>query len=149
MLHRVIVGATAFAASISLVPGCAGVRSLESDHAAAAIAPAGDLSGTWYGSFGQVGAALYVDEYNSVLRVNPDETFTATLTRGLGTNNLAKPATWVGTVTMRANRVTLRNTEGSWPWITLTRSGDDVLYGLAVDPAIEAPVMIRFERPSR
>jgi hypothetical protein len=44
------------------------------------------------------------------------------------------------------NRVTLRNTEGPWPWIVLHRSGNGVLYGIANDPAIAAPVMIKFER---
>jgi hypothetical protein len=42
--------------------------------------------------------------------------------------------------------MTLRNTQGPWPWIVLQRSGNDVLYGIANDPAIEAPVMIKFER---
>lgn len=38
---------------IALVAGCAGARASTSNLAAAAVAPAGDLSGTWYGTFGQ------------------------------------------------------------------------------------------------
>lgn len=89
---------------------------------------------------GRVGSVLYEDESSSVLRINPDGTFTATVTRGLGTNNLAKPSTLSGTVVANGHRVTLQNSQGPWPWIILTRSGGDILYGLADDPAIEAPV---------
>jgi hypothetical protein len=146
MLRRVFVGAPAVFITIALFAGCAASHSSASDLAAAAAAPAGDLSGRWYGTFGQVAASLYEDESKSVLQINPDGTFTATVTRGLGTNNLAKPSNWSGTVVTNGNRVTLRNSQGSWPWIILTRSADDILYGLANDPAIEAPVMIKFER---
>jgi hypothetical protein len=144
MLHRRVAHLTAVLATVAFIAGCAGVRS--GSDLAAAVAPPGDLSGTWYGTFGQVGAALYEGESNSVLRINPDGTFTATVTRGVGTNNLAKAATLAGTVAIHGERVTLRNSQGSWPWVTLTRSGDDVLYGLATDPAIQAPVTIKFER---
>lgn len=146
MLRRMVAGSTAVFVMGALVAGCAGSRPAASDLGAAAVAPASDLSGTWYGTFGQVGAVLYEDENNSVLRIKPDGTFTATVTRGVGTNNLAKPSTWSGTVVTHGNRVSLRNSQGPWPWIILTRSGDNILYGLADDPAIEAPVMIKFER---
>jgi hypothetical protein len=146
MLRRMFVTTAAVLAMSTLIAGCAGSRSPASDLAATAVTPAGDLKGTWYGTFGQVAASLYEDEGKSVLRINADGTFTATVTRGLGTNNLAKPATWSGTVVTNGNRVILQNTQGPWPWIILTRSGNEVLYGLADDPAIEAPVMMKFER---
>jgi hypothetical protein len=129
-----------------MLGGCAGVTTWVSGVPAAAVVPAGDLAGTWYGSFGQVGSALYVAESRSVVRINPDGTFSATVTRGPGTNNLAKPARWAGTIFTSGDRVTLKNTESTWPWLQLTRAGDDVLYGVAIDPAIEAPVMMKFER---
>ena len=133
---------------VALVAGCAGSRSSSSDVGAAAVAPAADLSGKWNGSFGQVAASLYEDESKGVLQINPDGTFTATVTRGPGTNNLAKPSTWSGIVVTNGDRVTLQNSQGPWPWIILRRSGDHTLYGVATDPAIGAPVMIKFERDS-
>jgi hypothetical protein len=145
-MRRRFIYVTALFVTTALVAGCAGARPSTRGLAAAAVAPVGDLSGTWHGTFGQVGAVLYEAESNSVLRINPDGTFTATVTKGLGTNNLAKPSTLSGTVVTNGKRVTLRNAEGPWPWIVLTRSGDDILYGLANDPAVQAPVMIKFER---
>lgn len=141
-----VVPAMAVFVLAALVAGCAGSRVSASGGWAAAVAPAGDLSGTWYGNFGQIGAALYLDEAFTVLHINPDGAFTAKVTKGYGTNNLAKPSTLSGTVITNGTRVTLRNSQGLWPWIILTRSGDDVLYGLPIDPAIEAPVMMKFER---
>jgi hypothetical protein len=146
MVPKMGIEVTAVFVIVALVAGCAGSRSSASDLTAAAVAPAGDLSGKWYGSFGQVAASLYEDESKSVLQINPDGTFTATVTRALGTNNLAKPLTWSGMVVTKGDRVTLQNSQGRWPWIILTRSGDHTLYGVATDPAIEAPVMIKFER---
>jgi hypothetical protein len=142
---RVVVPTSVFVLAV-LVAGCAGSGASTSGGAAAAVAPVGDLSGTWYGNFGQIGAVLYIDEALTVLHINPDGTFTATVTRGYGTNNLAKPSTLSGTVVTNGNRVTLRNSQGPWPWIVLIRSGDDVLYGIPNDPAIEAPVTMKFER---
>ena len=146
MLHRTVVGVATLVVVIPLVAGCAGARSAGSQVGGAAPAPAGDLSGTWHGTFGQIAASLYADESVSMLRINPDGTFTATVGPGGGTNNLAKRSAWSGTVVTSGDRVTLRNEQGPWPWIILTRSGDDVLFGLATDPAIQAPVMIKFNR---
>jgi hypothetical protein len=146
MVRNIVVDVGALFVIVALVAGCAGSRSSASDLTAAAVAPAGDLSGRWYGSFGQVAASLYEDESKSVLQINPDGTFMATVARALGTNNLAKPSKWSGMVVTNGDRVTLQNSQGRWPWIILTRSGDHTLYGVATDPAIEAPVMIRFER---
>jgi hypothetical protein len=146
MMQRILVaGAIAAVMGGTLVAGCAGPTSSASPQVSASV-PVGDLSGTWHGSFGQVGSALYVDEARTTVRINEDGTFTGTVTRGSGTNNLAKRATWAGTVESRGNRIILRNTVGSWPAIVLTRSGENTLYGLATDPAIEAPVMMQFKR---
>ena len=145
-MRRVYVLTMAVFVLTSVVAGCAGFGVSTSGRAAAAVVPAGDLSGTWYGTYGQIGAVLYTDEANTVLHIKPDGTFTATVTKGYGANNLAKPSTLSGTVVTNGNRVTLRNSQGPWPWIILTRSGDDVLYGLPIDPAIEAAVMMKLER---
>ena len=146
MVRKSGVDVTAVFVIVALVTGCAGSRPSASDVSAAAVAPAGDLGGRWYGTFGQIAASLYEDESRGVLQINPDGTFMATVTKGLGTNNLAKPSTLSGIVVTNGDRVTLQNSQGPWPWIILTRSGDHTLYGVATDPAIGAPVMIKFER---
>jgi hypothetical protein len=150
MLQRMFMAAPSVALVIGLVAGCAGSRLSASGLGAAAVAPAGDLSGTWHGTFGVIGGALafYEDEGESVLRINPDGTFTATITPNGGTNNLAKRSTLSGTVVTNGDRVTLRNTQGPWPSIGLKRSGDNTLYGVPTDPAIEGPVLIKFQRES-
>jgi hypothetical protein len=146
MLKSMFVAMSTVVLMVGLVAGCAGPSSLASGSVAAAVATASDLAGTWYGTFGQVAASLYADEGKAVLEIKEDGTFTASITRGVGTNNLAKPATWAGTVVTNGNRVTLRNSQRPWPWIVLSRSGNNILYGLAHDPAIGAPVMMKFER---
>jgi hypothetical protein len=142
-----------FAAGLSglvlvvLVAGCAGpsAGSLSSDAVAAAPAPPRELSGTWRGTFSWVGAYFYEDEARVTVQIKGDGTFTGSVLPNRGANNLAKPSTWAGTVVTRGNRVTLRNTEGPWPWVTLARSGD-TLYGAAVDPGTFANVMLRLDR---
>ena len=132
-------------ALVVLVAGCAGpgAASLTSDPAASVRAS--EVNGTWHGSFGWVGAYFYQDEALVTLRIENDGTFAATVTPNRGANNLAKPSTLSGTVVTRGNRVTLRNSEGPWPWLILARSGD-TLYGVAVDPATEANVMLKLDR---
>lgn len=49
-----------------------------------------------------------------------------------------------GTVVTHGNRVTLQNTWGPWTSITLVHSGN-TLYGVAVDPAFEANVMLKLD----
>ena len=98
-------------------------------------------------TLGQVRADQYEDEALITIRIEQDGTFTATVTPNRGANNLAKPAKLAGTVVTRGNRVTLRNEESSWPWLTLVRTRDGkVLYGVANDPASETNVMLKFER---
>jgi hypothetical protein len=88
---------------VALVAGCAGqsanIASDASGPIAAALSPASNLTGTWRGSFTQVGAVLYIDDGDVVLQTKEDGTFVARVTRSkAGTNNLAKAGTWSGTV---------------------------------------------------
>jgi hypothetical protein len=133
-------------ASITIVTGCAGMgpgAGLTSGPVSATFAPDSDLSGTWHGSFGWVGGTFYTDEGVCVLRINNDGTFTETIVPGKSSNNLAKRSNWSGTVVTRGNRVTFRTSQG--PSFTLVRAGN-TLYGLAEDPVMEFPIMMRFER---
>jgi len=60
-----------------------------------------------------------------------------------GTNNLAKPVTWSGTVVRSGNRIVLRSSQEQW--ISLSRSGD-TLYGVLEDPVVEAVVTLTLKR---
>ena len=129
-----------------LATGCAQLHTTSTEdpefYPSAAVR---ELSGTWHGLFGWVGANLYQDEGVVDLRIADDGTFTATVTPNGGANNLAKPATLAGTMVANGNRVTLRNTEGPWTSLTLVRRGN-TLYGAATDPATLANVMLRLDR---
>src|SRR5712692_8702156 len=96
--HRFATGLSAVVLVV-LVAGCAGPNAdlFESDTGAAGPAPASELSGSWHGTFGWVGAYHYEDEARITLRIEEDGTFTATVTRNGGANNLAKATTWAGT----------------------------------------------------
>ena len=80
---------------LTLADGSAaiGVGSSGSGPVPAALPPAGELSGTWHGSFWQLGGSLYANEGQSILEIKEDGTFTATVTPDPGANNLAKPST--------------------------------------------------------
>jgi hypothetical protein len=132
------------AVSVATVSGCAGAGGgSEFSPVRAALAPASGLSGTWRGSFSWFSAFFYTDEADCVLRIGDDGTFTETITPGRSANNLSKKENWSGTIVVRGNRITFRTSQG--PSFTLIRTGD-TLYGLAEDPVIEAPIMMRFER---
>jgi len=149
MTYRTLRSSIVGVALVVLVAGCAepGAGFFASRSVATDLVPASDLIGTWHGTLGQVRADQYEDEALITLRIEQDGTFTATVTPNRGANNLAKPAKLAGTVVTRDNRVTLRNEESSWPWLTLVRTRDGkVLYGVANDPASEANVMLKFER---
>ena len=133
---------------VALVAGCAGSSARNASDTsgpiAAAYTPASDFTGTWRGSFNQVGAVLYTDDGDVVLQIKEDGTFVARSSRSkAGTNNLAKAGTWSGTVVSSRNRITLRTSQG--PWLTLVRSGN-ILYGVAEDPIVEATIMLRLEQ---
>jgi hypothetical protein len=112
---------------------------------ASAAGPApSDLSGTWRGSFSQIGGVLYVAEGQCVLQVHDDGTYTATVTPGPGANNLVKGSKWSGTVVSDGNRVTFRTPKG--PSTTLVRRGD-TLYGVTNHQVIESDIMLKLDRP--
>lgn len=124
--------------------GCTGALHARSP-VSAAVGLSDDVSGTWRGSHGQVAASLYLDEANWVLRMNDDGTFEARVVPAPGANNRAKAGAWTGSVVATDNRVALRS-DTRWPWLTLARAGDDVLYAVAVDSRTGADIMIRLER---
>jgi len=134
---------------VALVSGCAGAgvghRSYPRDQVPATFVE-NQLAGTWQGSFSKIDASLYEDEGNCVLQIRPDGTFTATMSKAkLGTNNLAKPESFSGTVVSQGNRVTLATAQG--PRLTLMRRGD-TLYGVAEDPTVEAPITMSLRHVS-
>jgi hypothetical protein len=138
MKHRMLAAGLSSVALVVLLVGCAGPG---------VLARSSDLSGTWHGTLGEVGANQYEVEAVITLRIEDDGTFSATVAPNRGANNLAKASRWAGTVVTRGNRVTLRNTEGPWPWVTLVRTGSgNVLYGVANDPGSESHVMLKFDR---
>ena len=145
MSHR-MVGIVSAVMVTMVLSGCAGSVAATSAAASAAIPPPHELSGTWTGSYGQVAASLYADEGTFVLRIAEDGSFTATVAPSHGANNRAKRDTWSGTVVTRGSHVILQASQSRWPWVILARSGDDTLYGVANDPAIEADVMIEIDR---
>ena len=135
----------ATAALIGIATGCAGpsARSV-SDPRFAALTPSSDLIGTWRGSSSWVGAFFDTDDSDHTLRIAADGTFTQIVTPSVGTNNQAKPSTWSGTITVDGDRVTLQTSQG--PAITLIRSGSNTLYGVAEDPIVAVPVMMKLDR---
>jgi len=138
MKHRIFAAVLSGVAPVVLMAGCVGPG---------VLARSSDLSGIWHGTLGEVGANQYEVEAVINLRIEDDGTFSATVAPNRGTNNLAKASRWSGTVVTRGNRVTLQNSEGPWPWVTLVRTGDgNVLYGVANDPGSESHVMLKFER---
>jgi hypothetical protein len=130
------------------VAGCAGPSSLTrtGDVIRAAASQAGDLGGTWKGSFGWPGGSYWPDDGNCTLRIKDDGTFTAHVVPIPGANNLAKPSSWAGTVGRDGDLVVFRVPKG--PTLTLRRSGER-LYGVARDPAVGVPVVVELERAAR
>ena len=102
-----------------------------------------ELSGTWYGTFGWVGAYFYTDEGDCILRIKEDGAFAWTVTPSRAANNLAKAWTWSGTAVRSGTRVTFRTSQG--PSVALIRSGN-TLYGVAKDPIVGVTIMVKFER---
>jgi uncharacterized lipoprotein YajG len=142
---------TSVVASLMLLAGCAAQTPWSTvapaGDAPSALAVAPPLSGAWRGAYGQVGASLYADEASCTLRIDEGGTFTATCVRSqIGTNNLAKASSWSGRVVTNGSRVVLQTTDGRWPSIVLKRSADGALYGVTVDPLVEATIMLKFER---
>ena len=145
MRQRRLVAGLSTLAILTAATGCAGVDPTSSAPAPAASIPSSDLRGTWSGSAGWVGANQYEGESSVIVQIGDDGRFTASVTPNRGTNNYAHASALSGTVVTHGNRVTLQNTQGPWTSITLVRSGN-TLYGVAVDPAFEAPVMLQLDR---
>jgi hypothetical protein len=132
---------------VALVAGCARPSV---DPPMSRPAPfAGDLAGTWQGSFSWLGAVLYVDEGSLPMHIKEDGTFTATMTPTGVANNVARASRWSGIVSQTGRRVVFHVAKDSLPaWSSLTRSGD-VLYGVAKNPATGADIAIKLERATR
>ena len=145
LLHGTYVGRLSIIGMLWLVAGCAGLGEFASATSPIASSAVSELEGTWIGTSGWVGAHLYIGESILTVHIRQDGTFTASVAPNRGANNLAKPSRLSGTVVVHGNRITLQNSEGPWTWLTLVRSGN-TLYGVAVDPAFEANVMLRLDR---
>jgi hypothetical protein len=144
-LHRALAARLSTVVMAWFVAGCAGLGELSGATRPVGLSAASELQGKWTGTSGWVGAHLYIGESIFTLHIREDGTFTASVRSNGGANNLAKPSTLSGTVVANGDRVTLRNTEGPWTWLTLVRSGN-TLYGVAVDQAFEANVILRLDR---
>ena len=129
-------------ALLALLAGCAGPSSRIGGSAAASALPAArELSGAWHGGYWQLGMVYYDDDADCTLPIKDDATFTAKRTRvAWGTNNLARSSSWSGRVVTKGNRVILEDAGRPWPWIVLTRSGNDTLYGVTLDPPVGATI---------
>ena len=138
-------------ALVTLIAGCAGpsarIGGSGSSDEGSALPAARELSGTWRGSYWQLGMVYYDDDADCTLRIKEDATFAATCTRSpVGTNNIAKSSKWSGRVVTKGNRIVLQDNGGPWPSIVLARSGNGTLYGVTLDPLVGATIEMNFER---
>jgi hypothetical protein len=131
---------------IVLIASCAGSSTNSSalSPVATEATTAGDLTGTWHGSFSWPGGSYWVDDGYCTMQINKDGTFRATCSPAEAANNLAKPSSWSGVIVTNGNRVTFHTAQG--PWVTMVRHGGNVLYGVAKDPLAEVDIMLAFER---
>jgi hypothetical protein len=134
-----------------LAAGCAAHRAdvarEGSDATSAVPVAAREVSGTWRGSYWQVGMVYYLDDAHCTVLINDDQTFSAKCERSpFGSNNLARSSSWSGHVVMNAGRAVLRPDGGPWPSIVLNRHGRDTLYGVTLDPRVGATIQMRLER---
>jgi hypothetical protein len=88
-----------------------------------ALLIAGDLTGTWRGSYGWPGGSYWPADGVCTLRINGNGTFQTVVTPAPGANNLAKASTWSGPVVVAGHHVVLRSS-----------------------PIVEVPITISFER---
>jgi hypothetical protein len=145
--HRVI----SILALLALVAGCAGpsthISGAGSGEDGSALPAARDFTGTWQGSYWQLGMVYYADDADCTLQIKEDATFTVKCTRSsVGTNNIAKSSSWSGRVVTNGNRIVLQDNAGAWPSIVLRRSGNGGLYGTTLDPLVGATIEMEFER---
>ena len=142
-MRKFASGAIAVALVVVIV-GCTGPGVGSSPSGPAT--PANDLAGTWHGLFWWLGGTYWEDEGRLRLQIREDGTFTLTMTPTGAANNIAKAASWSGTVSQRGARVVFHVVKGPLPaWSSLARSGD-TLYGVAKNPATGADIEIELER---
>ena len=119
----------------ALIAGCAG-PTVGSPTVTPAAFDEQQLVGTWNGEFWALGEFYYPIEGLMVLQIKEDRSFTVTVTPTGAANNIAKPGSWSGTVSLEHGRVVLHATKGAFPvFSSLKRSRDGELYGVANDPA--------------
>jgi hypothetical protein len=147
MRQRPIASVLSMLVVVALIAGCAGPSVDQSMSRPAAFA--GDLAGTWQGSFWWLGGVLYEDEGSLLVQIKEDGAFTATMTPTGAANNIAKASNWSGTVSQSGRNVVFHVAKGSRPaWSSLARSGD-TLYGVASNPATGADIEVKLERAAR
>ena len=147
MRHRAI----SILAVLALVAGCAApstnVGGSGSGEDGSALPANRDVTGTWHGSYWQLGMVYYADDADCTLQIKDDATFTAKCTRSaVGTNNIAMSSSWSGHVLTTAHGIVLQDNGGAWPSIALRRYDNNTLYGTTLDPVVGATVEMEFER---
>lgn len=138
MIYSRTAGRLVLAAA--LLAGCGRLGSVHSVmDPAASPSSAGELAGTWQGTFYQVGASLTLVEGRITLDVHDDGTFTSTTTR----KGSATPIEDSGMVVTTAHhRIILKGAAESLP---LRRRGD-TLYGVSDDVISGQMVQIDLDR---
>jgi hypothetical protein len=131
---------------VALITGCAGPT-----VGSVAVTPAAfdeHLVGTWNGLFWALGEPYYPIEGLMDLQIREDRSFTVTVRPTAAANNIAKPGSWSGTVSLEHGRVVLHATKGAFPMFSsLKGSRDGELYGVANDPASGGGnIAFKFER---
>jgi hypothetical protein len=131
---------------VAVIAGCARPSLDPSMSRPAAFA--GDLAGTWQGSFWWIGGFFYVDEGSLRVQIKEDGTFTATMTPTGAANNIARSSSWSGTVS-QSRLVVFHLAKGALPAWSSLASSSDILYGVAKNPATGADIAITLERATR
>ena len=146
MRHRTFASGVIGMALVGLIAGCAGPTA---DSAGAKPATFDEsLVGTWNGLFWALGEFYYPIEGTMVLQIREDRSFRVTVSPTGAANNIAKPGSWSGTVSLAHGLVVFHATKGAFPvFSSLKRSRADELYGVANDPASGGGnIAFKFER---
>jgi hypothetical protein len=132
---------------VALIAGCSRPSLDPSMSRPAAFA--GDLAGTWQGSFWWVGGFFYVDEGSLLVQITEHGTFTATMTPTGAANNIARSSSWSGTVSQSSRLGVFHLAKGALPAWSSLASSSDMLYRVAKNPATGADIAIKVERATR
>jgi hypothetical protein len=99
------------------------------------------------GQFWIIGGFYYPNEGTILLQIKEDGSYIVRMTPTPAANNIAKPASWSGTVVQNGGLVVFRTSQEPWAgsWRSLAQSGD-TLYGVANDPKNETAIGIKLER---